>query len=158
MPLELSRDQAKLRALQLRLKEAGARGLTRELNTSLRVVGAEIVEAEKHAAERLPASGKADTGLRGLIAGAVKSRISRSKTSPGVSVFVPRGVIPGWKNPAKDLNSRGWRHPVFGNKRVWVVERSDTGWFMRTARAFRPEARRKIEEAVNRVGRKLTGH
>lgn len=155
-PIELTGDGVKLRALQRRLKEAGERGLTRELNKGLKAAVEPIAAAERQAAQGLPSAKDAGAhGLRAALANSIRIRMSSSKSNPGASVYIPRGTIPGWKNPGKDTSKAGgWRHRVYGGK-TWVRQVSEPGWWPRTARTQSPQAKAKIRAAVEAVNRKV---
>ena len=75
-----------------------------------------------------PTYGNKHSGLRARVAKGVGLqeltdgwRITTSMDAPSEAA-IPRG-----------MDQHGWRHPVFGNKDVWVVEgMTDFSWFMDT--------------------------
>lgn len=106
----------------LEREDRGARG---ELVDALRREASPIVADVRAAAMRLPAHGKKHTGLRGRLAAGVDVdtrtsgvRIVAKAVDPS-EVSLPRGM---------DNGARGWRHPVYGNRDVWVQQRGGS-WF-----------------------------
>jgi hypothetical protein len=148
MPVELTTNQVALLRLERRLKEAGATGLNRELRAALRLAAEPIAEAVRAAALAIPASGDKSTGLRQGLADAVKITVKGGRTAPGVRVSVRHSL-------AKASQSSGWRHPVYGNRKVWVSEVLDPGWFVRAWRGKRPQAIAKIHAAVDLTARQI---
>jgi hypothetical protein len=148
--ISLTTDQVKLRRIQAQLKEAGSRGLVRELNKALKSAAEPIAVDERVAALALPSKGKDSNGLRQGIADGVHVIVSRSKTSPGVRIL-SRAKL------ARASNRRSWRHPVFGNRNVWVVETLSPGWWPATARRHKAAVTRQIHEALNLVAKQIKG-
>ena len=149
-------DQRRLAALQKRMKDAGDKGLTRELSKGMKAAAEPIAAAERSAAQSLPASGSKSTGLRAAIASAVSIRYSRSKRNPGVRVYVPARKMPQGQGRLPRLMNKGaWRHPVYGNKNNWVEQKSDRGWWDDTAKKELPRVRRELAAAIERVTQKI---
>lgn len=156
--VELHVDQRQLAVLQRNLKEAADKGLTRELRKGLRAAAKPLADAERAAARGLPARGQKSSGLRDRMAAAVTVRYSSSKRNPGVRVHIPkRKMPPKEKNlPRHTQSPQGWRHPVYGNREVWVQQVMAPGWWMDAARPHWGNARREINAAVDRVAQQIT--
>ena len=156
MPIELTVDQQNFQIIKARLKEAGAPGglLNRELNKALKAAAKPIQEAEKSAALQLPAAGAVSTGLRASIADATSIRVSNSRTNPGVTVYVQRNKVRG--RIGTDTNrARGWKHPVFGNRSVWVQQVMSPGWWGRAGRPGLLASKEKVRLALETVAQKI---
>ena len=150
MPVELhlTVDQAKLSALQHRLKAAGAKDLQRELTKALKDAAKPLADAERRAALALP-SAHGDGTLRRQLAAGVAVSVTKTDRNPGVRVR-DRAKL------AKATQARrGWRHPVYGHRSTWVTEILGPGWFTDTANRHRDDVVKKVREAVDRVARKI---
>lgn len=150
MPIQLTGDQAKLLALQKRLREAGERGLSRELNKALKAAAEPIAADERQAAESLPSKGTDNHGIRAGIAASVKVSVTRSQRNPGVRIRSNALLA------RASTSSKGWRHPVFGHDR-WVRQVMAPGWWPATALRHRAEATEKVRQAIDNTAKKIAG-
>lgn len=106
---------------------AGARALTINLRSGKRGVG--------------------DTGLRRALQRAIGVQYENEK----IIVTVHRSRMPSGKESIPLVSvSREWRHPVFGNRNVWVTQRGDVFWFGRSvyneaARTIPPELEKLLK-------------
>ncbi|MGH8575346.1 MAG: hypothetical protein ACREXJ_00170 [Gammaproteobacteria bacterium] len=182
LPIFVAVDGAqKYRELSKRLKAAGpeGKGLRRELNKAIRQAGRPAVADAKAAVLALSVQGtrgsgrrqRADfasaraateagklaiyrrSGLRGAVAGATRVRT----TSVGVKIVVDgKKLPPDQRTLPRHLDrAKGWRHPVFGNRDVWVGQRGGP-WFFATLRRHAPAFRRAIVTAMNDIERRIT--
>jgi hypothetical protein len=101
-----------------------------------------------------PTYGPKHTGLRA----AVSYGVGVTETADGVVVntsmpqrdeaIIPRGL---------DDGSRGWRHPVFGHRDRWVVQRGTFSWFTDSMNEAEPMAREglvnALQAAADRIAR-----
>lgn len=112
-------------ALALRVQDARFPGeLRRRITRTVRP----FIQEVKSNARRIPTHGTKHTGLRRRVAAGVFMH-TRTSRNPGVVIgtrmadpseaIIPRGM---------DRQS-GWRHPVFGNREVWVDQRTGGSWF-----------------------------
>jgi hypothetical protein len=131
-----------------RLKESGDKGLRKELlrgiNRSLKPVKAKVKEA---ALRDLPREG----GLNEFVASSkIGSRTRMAGRNPAV-------FLTGRK-AGHDLRStdRGrLRHPVFGNREVWVNQQIKPGWWSETLAGEIPAIRHEVVRALDDVARRL---
>jgi hypothetical protein len=97
------------------------------------------------------------TSLRAAAAGAltleVRERPSARARESGVRIRMRAGKMPGdQKRLPKNMNRGRWRHPVFGNKEVWVSQQTDPpGWFDETFDRQRASATDAITDAFTRA-------
>ena len=49
------------------------------------------------------------------------------------------------------------RHPVFGNRKAWVLQRVQAGWFTKPIEAQEHTVRAEVLNAIDRVARKVEG-
>lgn len=101
---------------------------------------------------------KRDTGLRSTIARNVKvtSTTSGSAARVGVKIVVPKNIVPGWQSTGYDTEKEsGWRHPVFGNKNVWVAEKAGP-WFSNAIKSQTGTVRQQIAQAIADTTREIS--
>jgi len=72
-----------------------------------------------------------------------------------VKAFKTKNVR-NFPNAPKRLNrAGGWRHPVFGNREVWVQQRGKTDWFDRSFEGRESEYRAAVEQAMEDTARRI---
>lgn len=155
-------DNDDLRAVVRALgKAANGKELKTQLRKELRRELAPMVADVKQAWRSAP-SGRGSVrrrggSLRGSLARATRGEVRTSGREAGVRVRTDGRRMP---NQAKSLptlaegTKRPWRHPVHGDRDVWVQQRP----FPRFYRAVRPNeaaARREVERAVETVFRQI---
>jgi hypothetical protein len=139
-----------LRAVDPKLKNS----LTRRI----RAAGKPIVQDVRAAVLAAPAKGPRHTGLRAAIAKAVTIATSTSKGNPGIRFRVPGNRMPSGQRslPPYFEGYRGnWRHPVFGNREVWVPQDAHPYFYptiRRHADDFRDACRQAVDDALESVG------
>ncbi len=116
-------------------------------------------EADKLAAQaqgrvmRIPTTTMKHSGLRARVAAGVGVKI----TGHGVDITTSMNERDETNLPAYLDQQTGWRHPVYGNRHVWV--RQDTGgsWFRETIEDGRPDVENALsdvmEDAMDTVSR-----
>lgn len=126
-----------------KLKEAGATGLTKELNTALRKSMTPARQAVKAGAlSTLPSSG----GLARIVARS-KFRTRRTRKI-GIALKASGGPGGGAQLGAMD---EGWlRHPVYG-RGGWARQSVTPGWFSKPMQKQVPRIRRELGIAVGAV-------
>jgi hypothetical protein len=102
---------------------------------------------------KLPVRGRAgSTGLRKRVAAGVKvvnreGQVRVVTTMPSRDeAIIPRGLD----------RAAGWRHPVYGNRSNWVVQRpSKPGWFTDTFRDGRDPIKNSLEDEMDQSARRI---
>lgn len=104
-------------------------------------------------ASRSKKGARGKTGLRESIAKGVTRKITYSGYRTGVRVRVDKKYLPTDQESLIRATNRGTvRHPVYGNRDVWVSQKfTPPGWFNRAIRDHGPEAVRKIKEAARKA-------
>lgn len=95
--------------------------------------------------------------LRRSIARAVESDISTSGGDPRVRIWVREASIPiRIRRTVKFIvgNEKRWRHPVMGNRRVWVERRTPNVW-QRVIPQHLRRFRREVDDAVAETARRI---
>ena len=125
------------------IKEMGDKTLRRELTRAIR-------EASKPAQAAIRASALEELPKRGGLAAKVASsrvttKIRTSARTAGVRIQATN------LHDIAAMNRGRLRHPVFGNKNVWVNQKIKPGWFTDPANATRPVAQQRVRAAMERV-------
>ena len=94
--------------------------------------------------------------FRRMLAGAVRLSV-RTSSNPGARVWVDRSRLePKARNVLTQIDNTGrLRHPVFGNKRRWVNQRAQAGWWFGRVRAGTPRMTAEVARIVDDVRRDL---
>lgn len=88
----------------------------------------------------------AATSLRASIAKGVRIENRSSGKRAGVRVLSRTSALPAdQKYLPRHMNRGKWRHPVFGNRDVWVEQTFTPGWFNKPIQEHRPAVREAIE-------------
>ncbi len=141
------RGANELERLGRRLKAAGAGELKKELLRGIRASNKPTIAAVRASArERLPQRG----GLAALVAG---SRIGTRTRLTGQSVGVQ--IKGTGKVNVSGINDGFVRHPVFGNRKVFVTQQVAAGWFDEPIEKAAPAIRKEIQAAMSDVARKI---
>ena len=95
-------------------------------------------------------------GLRDTIARIITTQVSTSARRAAVRIRIPAAAMPPkQRRLPRYLNKGKWRHPVFGNKEVWVGQKSEPHWFEDTLKKQGPEVRKEILAQVRQVTDKI---
>lgn len=134
-----------LTALVKRLRDAG---VEKEVESALRRAARPMAEvARQGARDVLPRHG----GLAETIAATKFSTTVRISGNDVVAQIVGRS-----RHDLAALDRGRDRHPVYGNRKVWVNQSITPGWFSRSERTGQTIAQRAMESAIERVAKKLT--
>lgn len=99
---------------------------------------------------------KGGYGLRAAVAQGIKGKVSYSGRKLGARISVETSHLPpSQRNLPKHLdNPRGWRHPVWGNRKVWVRQVGEP-YFSEPIERHQAEVRRDIRAAVDDLLRRI---
>lgn len=126
------------------LKHAGRKELRKELHKGLRTAAKPLVKKTRAEALRLLPKG-------GGLARQVSKEPQRVQVRTGTRTAGVRIVVPGKNGGARAANRGVVRHPVFGNRKVWVNQNVPPGWFDGPLLESAPAVRRDLEDAIGRV-------
>lgn len=138
------------RALQVRLRKADPE-LKRNLRKQIRKSGDPALKTVRRATRGIkmtsqPSAGGGDSsGLRRRLSAATRLKVLVS----AISFVVVEDRVDPSHGATLTAGSEGtsWRHPVFGNRNVWVRQ-TGSPWFYPTLRAQTPAFRRAVEQAM----------
>lgn len=129
--------------------------LARNIHTALKPAVGEVRSAlMSMASAGLPHVGEP---LRQAVAARVRSDVRLGGPAAGARIRVGKTGMPrGFRNAPKRLNSRGWRHRVYGRD-VWVTQIGQPGWFDDTLQhgqaRYRVAVQKAMEDSAERVAR-----
>ena len=170
MPVSLTIKGAdKLRTMARKLREASNVELPRELQKAIREASKPTLRAIQESARHINTKGipkpgakhsfrgpSASKGLRQKIAEAVVADVQTGGDDPRVQFRVSQAKLPdNIKQMPRKFDAGGtFRHPVMGNREVWVSQTGDP-WFWPPIRDHIRDFRAEIDKALDNVARKL---
>ena len=145
----------RMRVVARRIKEVGRTDLRDRLQREIRDVADDCVQDVKRAVLSIPAKGapkrRGAAGVRRRTAGAVGLEVRTTGPEIGVAIVCrtarlgDKHAMPGLLNRAK-----GWRHPVYGNRNVWVHQMGRP-WFDATIRQHEDDLRRHLIRVLDEI-------
>ncbi|GAA4676893.1 hypothetical protein GCM10023347_34070 [Streptomyces chumphonensis] len=95
--------------------------------------------------------------LKSAIARKIRPDVRISGRFPGAKIKAFKTPnTRGFANAAKRTNrASGWRHPVFGNREVWVQQHGKIGWFDRAFEGQRNEYKAAVEAALTEMAERV---
>lgn len=137
-------------ALSRRMKAAGNGELRRAMLKAMRDVVKPILTAQRREVRSLTG---APSQWRKDAARLTRAKVNTTARGAGITITV-KGDGPA-RRYARYLNTGRWRHPLFGNKRLWYPQLVKAGWFDRPAREAASIVRRELEQTLDRFLREL---
>lgn len=139
--------------------ERDGRRLRAELGASIRKVHEPIRDKARSNIMGMASGGLKKSGppLRQSIAREVRSEVRLENDKPTARLLAGNSSMPRdfkWA-PRRTVANRGWRHPVFGNKDVWVTQYGKRGWFYKPQRDGEKDFRAAILEAVKNMANRI---
>jgi hypothetical protein len=157
--IELTVDQSKLvRLSKLMRAEANSKALKAELVAAFRAAVEPGINEVKSKLQGMPANGTVSKpALGSYLASRVKLSVRLSGRRAGVFIRIPfTPNVRGFKLAARRLNRDVWRHPVYGNKTVWVEQESPIpGYFDEALMKYKEEYRAAVIAACRRLAMRL---
>ena len=155
--LELTPQNLRAIARALRAEEDGKelrKELTRNMREALKPGAAQAKSAIMSMSSVTPHDGPA---LKTAIARKIRPEVRITGRFPGAKIkaFKTKNLR-GFPNAPKRTNrASGWRHPVYGNREVWVQQHGKTKWFDRAFEGQDAHYKRQVQFAlagmVNRI-------
>lgn len=138
--------------------EVDGRKLQRQLAADLRRA---VEPAKRDAAASLMSMAsthaEAEEPLRAAVASGLTVNARVTGRNVGVKVRSRKARLRGFANAPKRLNNpNGWRHPVYGDREVWVHQVGKPEWFDRPIRDGRARYRVAVERAMQASADRIT--
>lgn len=135
-------------ALSKALKHAGKGQLRKDLNSGIRVAVKPLVAKTRSAAkDQLPSSG----GLAQQVA----KEPQRVQVRTGAKTAGVRLGVQRKRGAARSTNRGRLRHPVFGNRDVWVTQSVPPGWFDDTIKRDVRRIRQEVEGVLDTIAKQI---
>lgn len=143
-------------ATAIRFEEDGKQ-LRKDMLTNLRAAVEPAIPVIKAGVMSMSGHGRVSPSLSTTVANKVRVATRLTGDRAGVRVSIGKAGMPrGFRNAPKRLNrAEGWRHPVFGNRDVWVSQRGVPGYFDLPLQDRRDELRAAVVRAVEDMSERL---
>jgi hypothetical protein len=150
-----------LRVIGRELRRMDDREVTARFRRDLRAAAVPLVPAVRASARAIPSKQTRGrrAGLRRDIARAVTLRVRTAGKLASVAIFVDgrkmpdrEGALPQYMEGTRPR----WRHPVFGNPDVWVMQPAHP-YFYRVVRPLGFASRIAINKTIDSITRDITG-
>lgn len=153
-------DEYMRRVVAAMKKEENGKELKRDLTRRLREIAKPAHMEAKRTITAFPSKGGPRDGqpLRQAISQRTKIEVRMAKRGTGVKIRIKGNGMPRqFKYAARRLNrDKGWRHPVFGDREVWVAQSSpNPNWFDDIMKRRKREVKPQIEEALRDMARRI---
>ncbi|MCX3064201.1 hypothetical protein [Streptomyces beihaiensis] len=156
--LEL-RTGKELKRIAAELRKMDDKQLKKEFSKELRAAARPMVPAVRQAIRQIPSKrGYSASGLRGRMSKAVKLEVRTTGKEAGVRIRVDGRKMPSHEKALQAYMEglkKPWRHPVFGNRDVWVKQ-DPKPYFYRTVRPLGAASRGQVNKAIDRVAKKIS--
>jgi len=140
------------------LLEVGDGGLARELKSELRKAARPMVPKVRAAImQQIPS--QHDGSLRRAMAAATRSQFRAAGTQAGITIKVDGSKMPDGKKALPSYmegRKRPWKHPVYGNRNVWVRQ-ADHQYFFKTVEPMGADVKKNMDAIAQRIAKKLEG-
>ncbi|MBY8342019.1 hypothetical protein LXH13_06120 [Streptomyces spinosirectus] len=148
-----------LKRIGAELRKMDNKQLKKEFGSELRSAAKPMVPAVRAAIRQIPSSrGYSADGLRGRMSKAVKLEVKLTGKQAGVRIRVDGRKMPTHEKALQAYMEglkKPWRHPVYGNKEVWVKQ-DPSPYFYKTVRPLGTRTRVNVNRAMDRVAKKIT--
>ncbi|MGW0914651.1 hypothetical protein ACWD1Z_23280 [Streptomyces sp. NPDC002784] len=142
----------------IRAEEDG-KELRKELAKNMREALKPGAAEAKSSIMAMPSSGLMATApaLRSSVARKIRPEVKLGGRWSGARVkAVKTKNVRGFPNAPKRLNrAGGWRHPVYGNREVWVQQHGKVDWFDDAFKGREGAYKAAVEEAMEDMARRI---
>ena len=137
------RGAEQLKVLAKRLKDAGDKELKKELSQGIRQAMEPVKSAVRQSAlDTLPQRG-------GLARRVAKTQLRTARSARGIR------LVGKSSDSIRRMNAGTVRHPVFGNRDVWVDQKIPSGWWDRPTQASAARVRLELLKTMDRIAKKI---
>lgn len=132
--------------------DAEDKSLGDKFRREVREAGDMLAARAQAAVMRIPTTGAKHSGLRARVAKGVGTKI----TASGVDITTSMNDRDETNLPAYLDSQAGWRHPVYGDRDVWV--RQDTGgsWFRATIESGQDDVQDRLSDVMDDAARTIS--
>jgi len=147
-----------LRRISRELRRMDNREITKRFRKELRAAASPLVPRVRASIRSIPSTRSySPMGLRGSMAKATRLEVKTSGKAAGVAIRVDGRKMPAHMKslPAMVEGKKRWRHPVFGNRNVWVQQPSHP-YFYNVVRVAGPASRRAVNKVLDGITRDIS--
>ncbi|MFF7966763.1 hypothetical protein ACFZC3_15525 [Streptomyces sp. NPDC007903] len=152
------RDSGDLRRIARELRQMDDKKLKAKFRKELRKAAAPLVPKVRQSIRSIPSKqAYAADGLRANLARATRIEVKTAGRAAGVAIRVDGRKMPAHMKslPSMVEGKKRWRHPVFGNREVWVDQHRQP-YFYNAVRTAGPLARRAVSRVLDDITREIS--
>ncbi len=148
-----------LSTISRELRKMNDKELTKRFRKELRKAAAPLVPAVRASIRRIPSSRPySPAGLRGQMSRATSLQVKTTGKQASVIIRVDGRKMPAHAKAVQaymEGTKSPWRHPVFGNREVWVAQPAQP-YFYKVMAAGGPRARLAVTRVLDGVSKDIT--
>ncbi|QTD96966.1 hypothetical protein [Streptomyces cyanogenus] len=152
------RTGEELRRISAQLRRLDNPELKKRFRKELRAVAKPLVPLVRESIRNIPSKrGYSPEGLRAQMAKAVRVEVRTTGKDANVSIRVDGRKMPTHMRslPSMAEGKKRWRHPVFGNREVWVTQTSRP-YFYKVVRPAGAASRRAVNRVLDGITRDIS--
>ncbi|MFI5973507.1 hypothetical protein [Streptomyces sp. NPDC051452] len=152
------RDSGDLRRIVRELRAMDDKKLKAKFRRELRKAAQPLVPKVRRSIRNIPSQqAYSPDGLRAALARATRIEVKTSGREAGVAIRVDGRKMPSRMKslPSMVEGTKRWRHPVFGNREVWV-DQPKQPYFYNAVRTAGPLARRAVSRVLDDITREIS--
>ena len=154
----LVRDSGDMRRIARELRRLDDQELKKRFRKELRKAAAPLVPKVRASIRSIPSKrAYSPDGLRGTLAKATRLEVKTTGREAGVAIRVDGRKMPAHMKslPSMAEGKKRWRHPVFGNREVWVTQ-TPHPYFDNVVRAAGPACRLAVIKVLDGISRDIS--
>lgn len=151
-------DSGDLRRVSRELRKMDSPEIKKRFRKELRAAAAPLVPRVRASIRSIPSSrGYSPDGLRGRMAKATRLEVKTVGRQAGVAIRVDGRKMPSHQKslPSMVEGKKRWRHPVFGNREVWVTQTGHP-YFYNVVRVAGPASRRAVNKVLDGITKDIS--
>lgn len=154
----LIRDSGDMRRIARELRRMDDKELKKRFRRELRKAAAPLVPKVRASIRSIPSKqAYSPDGLRGTLARATRLEVKTTGREAGVAIRVDGRKMPAHMKslPSMVEGKKRWRHPVFGNREVWV-DQAKQPYFYNVVRVAGPASRRAVNKVLDGISKDIS--
>ncbi|HEY9375170.1 hypothetical protein [Streptomyces sp.] len=147
-----------LRRISTALRRMDDKELKKRFRKELRAAATPLVPVVRASIRNIPSSrGFSPDGLRGQMVRATRVEVRTVGRDAGAAIRVDGRKMPDKRRslPSMVEGKKRWRHPVYGNRAVWVTQTSRP-YFYRVVRPAGAASRRAVNRVLDGITRDIS--
>ena len=152
------KDSGDLRRVSRELRRMDNPEIKKRFRKELRAAAAPLVPRVRSSIRAIPSErGYSPQGLRGQMAKATRLEVRTTGKQAGVAIRVDGRKMPAHMKslPSMVEGKKRWRHPVYGNREVWVTQ-TRRPYFYNVVRVAGPASRRAVGKVLDGITKDIS--